>query len=604
MAEVIHPTHESGGAHHHAPPTTWWRKYVFSLDHKVIGIQYFFLALFSAFVGMGLSLLMRLQLAYPGQAFGFLKTLFPEAAPNGVITPEMYLSLVTMHGTIMVFFVLTTAPQGGFGNYFLPIQIGAADMAFPLLNMLSFWTTFIALAFAIAALFCTATTLGPIGGWTGYAPLSALGDIAGPGQGLGVQLWVTSIAFFCVASLLGSLNFITTMLNMRTKGLSLMRLPLTCWAWFTTAVLSLLSFPVLLAAGVLLLFDQLGGTSFFIPTGTYVSGKLISSETEQSGGSPILWQHLFWFFGHPEVYIAILPGMGLTSHVLSTFARKPVFGYKAMVYAIFAIGLLGFFVWGHHMFMSGMDPRTAIAFSLITLTIGVPSAIKTFNWLGTLWNSQIRFDTPMLFSLGFVSLFVSGGITGLFLGQTTVDISLHDTYFPVGHFHLIMGVAAIFGIFTGTYFWFPKMFGRKMNEGLGKLHFFISFIGVNAIFIPFHVMGLVGAPRRYSTHDELNFLKSVMPLHRFITIMVIITIAAQFVFLFNVFWSLAKGKKAEVNPWEATTLEWDIPSPPPFDNFGGVEPVVYRGPYEFSVPGEAKDYSMQTEPPGAKVHGD
>ncbi|MBI3653947.1 MAG: cbb3-type cytochrome c oxidase subunit I [Acidobacteria bacterium] len=588
----MHPTH--GEVHHHEPPTGWLRKYVFSLDHKVIGIQYFFLALFSVFVGMALSLLMRLQLANPGQKIAFLATLFPQAAKDGVVTPEMYLSLVTMHGTIMVFFVLTTAPQGGFGNYFLPIQIGAADMAFPLLNMLSFWTTFVALAFMIAALFCNATTLGPIGGWTGYAPLSALGNIAGPGQGIGVVLWVSSIGLFCIASLLGALNFITTMLNLRTKGMSLMRLPLTCWAWFTTAVLSLLSFPVLMAAGVLLLLDQLAGTSFFIPTGEYVSGKLL--DTGQQGGSPILWQHLFWFFGHPEVYIAILPGMGLTSHVLSTFARKPVFGYKAMVYAIFAIGLLGFFVWGHHMFMSGMDPRTAIAFSLITLTIGVPSAIKTFNWLGTIWNSRMRFTTPMLFSLGFVSLFVSGGITGLFLGQSTIDIPLHDTYFPVGHFHLIMGVAAIFGIFTGTYFWFPKMFGRLMHEGLGKLHFFLTFIGVNAIFIPFHVMGMVGAPRRYSTHGDLQYLSSVMPLHKFVTYMAIITMAAQFIFLFNLFWSMAKGKKAADNPWEATTLEWDIPSPPPFDNFGGVEPVVHHGPYEFSVPGAPNDFVMQTDP--------
>jgi cytochrome c oxidase subunit I len=592
MAEVMHPPH--GEVHHHEPPTGWFRKYVFSMDHKVIGIQYFFLALFSVIVGMLLSLLMRLQLAWPGQQFEFLKVLFPEAAKDGTITPEMYLSLVTMHGTIMVFFVLTTAPQGGFGNYFLPIQIGAADMAFPLLNMMSFWITFVALAVMVAALFCSATTLGPIGGWTGYAPLSALGEIAGAGQGLGVVLWVTSIGLFCIASLLGALNFITTMLNMRVKGMSLMRLPLTCWAWFTTAVLSLLSFPVLMAAGVLLLFDHLAGTSFFIPTGSYVSGKLL--DTGQQGGSPILWQHLFWFFGHPEVYIAILPGMGLTSHVLSTFARKPVFGYKAMVYAIFAIGLLGFFVWGHHMFMSGMNPRTAMAFSLITLTIGVPSAIKTFNWLGTLWNSQIRFTTPMLFSLGFVSLFVSGGITGLFLGQTSVDIPLHDTYFPVGHFHLIMGVAAIFGIFTGTYFWFPKMFGRLMHEGMGKLHFFITFIGVNAIFIPFHVMGMVGAPRRYNTHAELVYLHSVMPLQKFVTWAAFVTMAGQLIFIFNLFWSLAKGAKASENPWEATSLEWEIPSPPPHDNFGGVEPVVHHGPYEFGVPGAEKDYVMQTDP--------
>src|SRR6185503_2028716 len=389
MEDAAH--HIPGEIHRHEPPSGFIRKYIFSTDHKVIGIQYWLLALFSVFVGMALSLLMRLQLGWPNQEFGFLKILFPSAAPNGTITPDMYLSLVTMHGTIMVFFVLTTAPQGGFGNYFLPIQIGAADMAFPVLNMLSFWITFLALVVMLFGFIASAIdpaaavgVIGPIGGWTGYAPLSALGELAGPGQGLGVILWITSIALFCVASLLGALNFITTMLNMRAPGMSLMRLPLTCWAWFTTAVLALLSFPVLLAAGILLLLDHLAGTSFFIPGGEYVSGKLI---TEHSGGSPILWQHLFWFFGHPEVYIAILPGMGLTSHVLSTFARKPVFGYKAMVYAIFAIGLLGFFVWGHHMFMSGMDPRTAMAFSLITLTIGVPSAIKTFNWLGTLWNS-------------------------------------------------------------------------------------------------------------------------------------------------------------------------------------------------------------------------
>jgi cytochrome c oxidase subunit 1 len=591
MAEVL--PHSHGEVHRHEPPSGFIRKYIFSTDHKVIGIQYLFLALFSVLVGMALSLLMRLQLGWPGEEFGFLKTLFPTAAEAGTITPEFYLSLVTMHGTIMVFFVLTTAPQGGFGNYFLPIQIGAADMAFPVLNMLSFWITFVGLVVMIMAFFASANVLGPIGGWTGYAPLSALGEKAGPGQGQGVVLWIASIAIFCVASLLGALNFITTMLNMRARGMSLMRLPLTCWAWFTTAVLALLSFPVLLAAGILLLLDHLAGTSFFIPGGTYLSGQLL---TDRSGGSPILWQHLFWFFGHPEVYIAILPGMGLTSHILATFARKPVFGYRAMVYAIFAIGLLGFFVWGHHMFISGMSPYSAIAFSLVTLTIGVPSAIKTFNWLGTLWGGQIRFTTPMLYAIGFVSLFVSGGITGLFLGQTSVDIQLHDTYFVVGHFHLIMGVAAIFGMFAGTYFWFPKMFGRMMNESLGKLHFWLTFIGVNAIFIPFHVIGMTGAPRRYSTHGNLAFLGDIMPINRIISYFAFATIAAQLIFLFNFFWSLVKGQKASDNPWEATSLEWTIPSPPPHDNFAGVEPVVYRGPYEYSVPGAPKDYSMQDEP--------
>jgi cytochrome c oxidase subunit 1 len=608
MSEVVHA---HGAVHHHEPPSGFIRKYIFSTDHKIIGIQYWFLALFSVFIGMGLSLLMRLQLAWPGHSWGFLKTILPNAAENGTISPELYLSLVTMHGTIMVFFVLTTAPQGGFGNSFLPIQIGAADMAFPVLNMMSFWITFAALVVMISAFYGDTVgswfgleeslgVLGPIGGWTGYAPLSALGKSAGPGQNMNVILWVISIALFCIASLLGALNFITTMLNMRTKGLSLMRLPLTCWAWFTTAVLALLSFPVLLSAGILLLLDHLAGTSFFIPPGEYVNGQLV---TDHGGGSPILWQHLFWFFGHPEVYIAILPGMGLTSHILSTFARKPVFGYRAMVYAIFAIGLLGFFVWGHHMFISGMDPRTAIAFSLVTLTIGVPSAIKTFNWLGTLWGGQIRFTTPMLFAIGFVSLFVSGGITGLFLGQTSVDLPLHDTYFVVGHFHLIMGVAAIFGMFAGTYFWFPKMFGRMMHEGLGKIHFALTFIGVNAIFIPFHIMGMAGAPRRYAEHDKLSYLGNIMPLTKFVSYMAIFTIAAQLLFLVNLIWSWWKGKKAADNPWEATTLEWTVSSPPPFDNFGGVEPVVYRGPYEFSVPGAEKDYCMQSDSEPAPVPG-
>jgi len=600
MADVVHPIH--GEVHRHPAPTGWIRKYIFSTDHKVIGIQYWLLALVSVFIGMALSFLMRLQLAWPGQEWGFLRTIFPNAAENGTISPELYLSLVTMHGTIMVFFVLTTAPQGGFGNYFLPIQIGADDMAFPVLNMLSFWITFVSLAVMLAAFGANfidpdsaITVLGPIGGWTGYAPLSALGERAGPGQGTAVVLWITSIALFCIASLLGALNFITTMLNMRAKGLSLMRLPLTCWAWFTTAVLALLSFPVLLAGGILLLLDHLAGTSFFIPGGEYVNGKLV---TDHNGGSPILWQHLFWFFGHPEVYIAILPGMGLTSHVLATFSRKPVFGYRAMVYALFAIGLLGFFVWGHHMFISGMNPATAIAFSVVTLTIGVPSAIKTFNWLGTLWNGQIRFTTPMLFAIGFVSLFVSGGITGLFLGQTSVDIQLHDTYFVVGHFHLIMGVAAIFGMFTGTYFWFPKMFGRMMNEGLGKLHFLITFIGVNAIFVPMHIMGMAGATRRYSTHAGLLYFKDAMPLHTFVSIAAFITIGAQVLFVINLLWSWFKGPKATENPWEATTLEWTVPSPPPHDNFAGILPTVYRGPYEFSVPGAAEDYSMQNDPEG------
>jgi len=565
------------------------RRYIFSLDHKVIGIQYFCLALVAAFLGMGLSLLMRLRLAWPDEKWPMLEMVFPTGFRGGLMQPEFYLAMVTMHGTIMVFMVLTTAPQGGFGNYFLPIQIGAADMAFPVLNMLSFWTTLLSFLVLVLAFFVEGGA--PIGGWTFYPPLSAIPS-AGPGQGLGADLWLVSIGIFCIGSLLGALNFITTTLNMRTRGMTLTRLPLTCWGWFTTAFIALLSFPVLLAAGILLLAERSLGMSFFNPGGLVVSGKLIPG----GGGSPILWQHLFWFFGHPEVYIAILPGMGVTSHILATFARKPVFGYRVMVVAILAIGLLGFLVWGHHMFISGMNPTSSIAFSVLTLTIGVPSAIKTFNWLGTLWGGRIRFTSAMLFSIGFVSVFVAGGITGLVLGQTSLDILFHDTYFVPGHFHLIMGVAAIFGIFAATYYWFPKAAGRMMNETLGQLHFWLTFFGVYAIFIPFHILGIVGHPRRIAEVTGYDFLRPFGSMHVFITIAALVTAAAQLIFLVNLVWSIFRGARASDNPWEATTLEWVTATPPPHDNFGGKLPVVHRGPYEYSVPGESNDYSPQTEP--------
>jgi cytochrome c oxidase subunit 1 len=607
---------ESHEVHRHEAPTSFIRKYIFSLDHKVIGIQYIILALTAVVVGMTMSVLMRLNLSWPGTSWPILGTLFPTGAPGGIMNPDFYLSLVTMHGTIMVFFVLTTAPQGGFGNYFLPIQIGAEDMAFPFLNMMSFWVTLVGFIVILAAIFVegnttiansalglwlgggSGATVGPIGGWTGYAPLSAVGSAAGPGQGAGMNLWIVSIAIFCVGSLLGALNFITTLLNMRTRGMTLMRMPLTCWAWFTTAVLALLSFPVLLGGGILLLLDRTVGTSFFIPGGLIFGSSVLTTHT---GGSPILWQHLFWFFGHPEVYIAILPGMGATSHILSTFARKPIFGYRAMVFAIFAIGLLGFFVWGHHMFISGMSPYSAMTFSILTLSIGVPSAVKTFNWLGTLWGAKIRFTTPMLFAIGFVSLFVAGGITGLVLGQTSLDLPMHDTYFVLAHFHLVMGVASIFGMFAAIYFWFPKMFGRFMNDALGKVHFWVTFVGVYCIFVPMHTMGMVGMPRRYAQFTEYKFLESIHPLVIFVSIAAIVTVAVQIVFYFNLVWSVFKGKKAAANPWEATTLEWTTTSPPPHDNFAGVLPVVYRGPYEFAVPGAPNDYVMQTEPDAGEV---
>jgi cytochrome c oxidase subunit 1 len=584
-----------GHVAHHAPQG-FIRRYIFSLDHKVIGIQYYFLALFSVFLGMALSVLMRFHMVYPDAKVAFFEKLWPTGAAGGIMTPELYLSLMTMHGTIMVFFVLTTAPQSGFGNYFLPIQIGAEDMAFPVLNMLSFWTTFLALVVMVAAFFVQGGA--PIAGWTAYPPLSAIGPLAGPGEGLGQSLWVISIAIFCGASLMGAINFIATTIDLRARGMSMMRLPLTCWSWFVTAILGLLGFAVLLAAGVLLLLDRMAGTSFFLPAGLMVNDQILN----HSGGSPLLWQHLFWFFGHPEVYIAILPGMGVASQLLSTFCRKPIFGYRAMVYAILGIGFLGFFVWGHHMFMSGMNPYSAMAFSILTMAIGVPSAIKTFNWIGTLWGGRIRFTTAMLFALGFVSLFVTGGISGIFLGQPALDLYFHDTYFVVGHFHMIMGVAAIFGMFGATFYWFPKMFGRMMNETLGRIHFYLTFVGVYAIFTPMHSLGIAGNPRRYPDFTNLEFMNHLMPVHTFMTWAAIITAASQIIFVINLFWSMKKGAKAPVNPWESTTLEWTIPSPPPFDNFAGKHPVVHHGPYEYSVPGAAKDYIMQTDPPGVPAH--
>src|ERR1051325_11464969 len=574
----------SAPVHSHAAPQGFIRKYVFSTDHKVIGIQYFFLALTAVFVGMFLSLLMRIHLVWPGAHIPLI----------GAIKPETYLALLTMHGTIMVFFVLTTAPQGGFGNYFLPIQVGAPDMAFPVLNMLSFWTTFVGFIVILAAFFVTGGA--PLHGWTGYPPLSALSS-AGPGEQLGADLWVTSIAIFCLASLMGALNFITTTLDLRAKGMTLMRMPLTCWSWFITAILGLLAFGVLLSAGILLLMDRNLGTSFYVPL-VVVNGQVMGHK----GGSPLLWQHLFWFFGHPEVYIAILPGMGVASQLLSTFAGKPIFGYKAMVYAILAIGVLGFVVWGHHMFMSGMSPYTAFSFSIMTMAIGVPSAIKTFNWLGTLYKSRIRLQTPMLYAIAFVSLFVSGGLSGPFLAQPVLDIPLHDTAFVPAHFHLIMGVAAIFGMFARPYYWFPKMFGRMMNEKMGQIHCILTLLGTYAIFMPMHYLGMAAQPRRYSQFTELQYLQKLLPMNEFITYAAVITVAVQFIFVINFFWSLFKGPKASDNPWEATTLEWTTATPPPHDNFGGKTPVVYHGPYEYSVPGAAKDYIMQTDPVTVAAH--
>lgn len=571
-----------------APPG-FIRKYIFSLDHKVIGVQYFFLALAAALIGMLMSLLIRLRLAWPQKRWPWLELIFPQGFRDGLMQPEFYLAMVTMHGTLMIFMVLTVAPQSAFGNYFLPIQLGTREMAFPVINLSSFWMTFLSLGVLIAALFVEGGA--PIGGWTFYPPLSAVPS-AGPGQGPGADLWLVSIGIFCFASFLGSINMIVTTLRRRTKGMSLLRMPLTCWGWFTTAMIALLSFPILFAAALMLLADRHLGTSFFNPGGLSFSGRPIAGD----GGSPLLWQHLFWFFGHPEVYLAILPGMGVVSHILANFARKPVFGYRAMVLAMLAIGVFGFLIWGHHMFISGMNPRIAIAFSMLTLVIGVPSAIKTFNWLGTLWGASLHLTTPMLFAIGFISLFISGGLTGLVLGQTALDMVFHDTYFVTGHFHLIMGVAAVFGIFAATYYWFPKMFARMMNEQLGKLHFWLTFIGVYTIFVPFHVLGIAGHPRRYADTLKYEYLRSLDSLHVLITIAAFVTVAAQLIFLINFFRSLFADQRAADNPWDGTTLEWFTATPPVRDNFSGKMPVVYREPYEYSVPGAARDFLMQTEP--------
>jgi len=560
---------------HHAPPQGFIRKYVFSADHKVIGIQYTTLSLVAAFIGMALSWVMRIHLGWPTAAIPLLGTLSPNGAPGGVPTPEYYLSLMTMHGTIMAFFVLTAAPMSGYGNSMLPIQVGAADMAFPRLNMASFWVTFVGFVLACATFLIPDGP--PISGWTAYAPLSAVGPVAGPGQGWGQNLWGLSIAAFCVASLLGSLNFIVTTLELRTKGMTLSRLPLSTWAWFINAWVGLLAFAVLLPTCLLLVLDRLGGTSFFIPGGLVVNDKVLP----HSGGSPLLFQHLFWFFGHPEVYLIILPAFGIVAHVMPTFIRKPlVGGWKVITFAMIAVGTLSFVVWGHHMFVSGMSPYMAMVFSVPTLIITIPSVIVVLVFAASLYGSNMRFTTPMLFCLGFISLFITGGIGGFFLAQPAVDSYLHATSFVVGHFHFTMGLSAIFATFAGFYYWFPKMWGRMMNETLGKVHFWLSFVGVYCVFMPMHLMGFTGAVRRYSSFVD-DFMVPLIPTNRFITVFALLLGAAQLIFFYNAIWSRLKGPKAPNNPWQATTLEWDTTSPPPFDNFGGRQITVYHGPMEY-----------------------
>jgi cytochrome c oxidase subunit 1 len=573
----------------HTAPTGFIRKHIFSLDHKVIGKQYYGLGLLAVLIGMALSWLMRIHLVWPNWPIPGLGLLSKTGAPGGVMTPEYYLQLMTMHGTLMVFFVLTNVPLAGFGNYFLPIQIGAEDMAFPRFNMMSFWTTFVAFLVLMAAFFVGDGP--PLAGWTAYAPLSAVGADAGPGEAVGQTLWAISIALFCIGQLLGSLNFIATTLDLRTKGMTLARMPISTWAWFITSCIGLLAFAVLLPACLLLILDRVAGTSFFVPANLVVSDRL----QPHSGGSPLLWQHLFWFFGHPEVYIAILPAMGIVSHILITSMRRPLLSHRVVIACMMSIGFLSYMVWGHHMFVSGMNPASALAFSFPTLIITIPATILTLIWLGSLYGCRLRITAASLFALGFISMFVSGGVSGFFLAQPSIDIYLHATYFVVGHFHMVMGVAAIFAMFAGTHFWFPKMTGRMMSEKLGKLHFWLTFVGTYCIFMPFHYLGLAGNVRRYASFVD-DFMKPLMPVHKFMTIAALLTGAAQLIFLYNLIYSRFRGAPASDNPWEATSLEWTMPSPPPFDNFGGKHPVVYHDPYQYSVEGAAKDYIMQDSP--------
>jgi cytochrome c oxidase subunit 1 len=593
---VTHDAHQAPTEHH---PQSFWRRYVFSLDHKVIGIQYLFTSLLMALIGGFLAMLIRMQLGFPTAKFYWAQWLFPGGFANNQIKPDFYLAVVTMHGTIMIFFVLTTALSGGFGNFLIPLQIGARDMAFPFLNMLSYWLVPPAIVVLLAAFFVAGGA--PNAGWTAYPPLSAIPQAA-PGSGPGQTLWLLSLAILIVALLFGSLNYITTILQLRTRGMSMMRLPLTIWALFITAILMLLSFPVLFAAVIMLLFDRTAGTSFFVPSGVVVGSQLL----QHSGGSPLLWQHLFWFLGHPEVYVVILLPMAITSEILANNARKPIFGYPFMVGSLAAIGFLSFIVWGHHMFVSGMHPLVGMAFMVTTLAIAVPSAVKTFNWLATLWGGRLRFNTPMLFAIGFVSLFVTGGLTGIFLGSPPIDTYVQDTFFVVAHFHFVMASASLFGIFAGTYYWFPKMFGRFMSERWGRWHFWLTFIGIYLTFFPMHFLGIAGMMRRIYSWQMYEYLRGVWPVNAFVSVAAFLLGAAQLIFIANLFWSLFRGERAGTNPWQATTLEWQAPSPPPHGNFPGPLPEVHRWAYDYSVPGAEADFIPQTVPaaaPPAAVRG-
>ncbi|MGH7482666.1 MAG: cytochrome c oxidase subunit I [Longimicrobiales bacterium] len=569
---VVEVTHE-----HATHETTFLRRYVFSTDHKIIGIQFLLMSLLFLMVGGLLALMMRWQLGFPGEPMPGGSALPETMFAEGIMLPEFYNSAVTMHGTIMIFFAIMPLLVGVYANYLIPLQVGAPDMAFPRLNMASFWAAFIAGIIMLSGFFVEGGHAGA--GWTAYAPLSANPEYSGVYTGQ--KLWLISLIVLGFSSLMGAVNYITTVINMRAPGMTWFRMPLATWALFITAILILLAVPVLTGALIMLLFDQTIGTTFFLP---------------QHGGEPLLWQHLFWFFGHPEVYILILPSMGFVSEIIANGSRKPVFGYHAMVLAIIAIAFLSWIVWGHHMFQSGMNPALGMTFMASTMVIAVPSAIKVFNWLATMWRGDLHFHVPMLHAISFVAMFVIGGLSGVFLASTPVDIFLHDTYFVVAHLHYVLFGGSLFGIFAAITFWYPKMFGRLMNETLGKVHFWLTFLLFNAVFFPMHGLGIGGMMRRIYDPTEYPHLDGQQPLNEFISLAAFALIATQLLFAFNFIWGLFRGPKAPANPWRANSLEWLPPSPPPHGNFART-PVVYRGPYEYSSPVGVEDYLPQHVPP-------
>ena len=579
---------------HHHHDENFISKYVFSQDHKMIGKQFLMTAVFMGLVAMMLSVLFRIQLAWPGESSDFLSFFLGEKwAPNGVLKEDMYLGLVTIHGTIMVFFLLTGGLSGTFSNILIPLQLGARDMASGFLNMLSFWGFAISSLIMLVSLFVES---GPaMAGWTVYPPLSALPQ-AVSGSGFGMTLWLISMTIFIASSLIGSLNYIVTIINLRTQGMTMTRMPLTMWAFIVTAILGVLSFPVLLSAALLLTMDRLMGTSFYL-SDIIVGGEMLTNH----GGSPILYQHLFWFLGHPEVYIVLLPALGLSSEIIATNSRKPIFGYKAMIGSILAIGFLSFIVWGHHMFVTGMNPFLGSVFVFTTLLIAIPSAVKVFNYITTLWKGSLVLTPAMLFAIGLVSTFITGGVTGIILADSALDIMLHDTYFVVAHFHIVMGMSAVFGMFAGVYHWFPKMFGRMMNTRLGYAHFWVTLIGAYGVFFPMHFVGLAGAPRRYydySAYSEFdnNSFQLMVDLNQIITVFAIIAAVGQVLFLFNFFYSIFRGPVAPQNPWNSTTLEWTTPVEHIHGNWPGELPTVHRWPYDYSKPGAAQDFITQVTP--------